>query len=242
MYVRYIWIDISIKMYVAKRVRQSLSAQWGNLSACCFLHFSYHCALPQVASWKCMMRRRHRLPQLLRQPATASLSVPQPATVPQPPKALPLLTALLLQGQQQRLLWWATRWRRDLPCQTGPAGVPWCLCVCVMSRLSLYAHLLMHEFELRMEISACSARSTISDWTVIVIININSHCVHPQPEQPPLLHLFPSPALPFTLLPYTLGFPWRQLNLNGCPVPFIPFRFVLFRHIFNLHKCLLRGI
>lgn len=104
-----------------------------------------------------------------------------------------------------------------------------CVCVCVMSRLSLYAHLLMHEFELRMEISACSARPTISDWTVIVIININSHCVHPQPEQPPLLHLLhvPHPSLYSSALHTrismaTIEFKWLPRSVHSVPFRSVP--------------------
>lgn len=163
---------------------------------------------------------------------SSSDSLPQPLVVCHSATAChstPLLTALLLQGQQLRLLWWATRWRRDLPCRTRPASAPWCLCVCVMSRLSLYAHLLMHEFELRMEISACSARPTISDWTVIVIININSHCVHPQPGQPPLLHLLPIPrpslyssALHTRISMATIEFKWLPRSVHSVPFRSVP--------------------
>lgn len=123
-----------------------------------------------------------------------------------PAPSLPsLLTARLLPDQQQRLLWWATTWRRDLPGRRGPAGVPW------QSQLS-------HEFE---KSPHCSARPAISDWTVIVvIININSYCVHPQallrlrlrPPPPPPLHTRISMA--------TIEFKW-----------FAPFRSVPFHSI-----------
>lgn len=117
---RYIYKDVCGEACPAKFVcavrqpqRRLLFALFLSLrsSASCLMKM-YDAAPPQTATAP------------LRQPATASRSVPQSATVPQPAIALPLLTALLLQGQQQRLLWWATRWRRDLPCRTGPAGVP----------------------------------------------------------------------------------------------------------------------
>lgn len=228
---RYIYKDVCGEACPAKVCLLS-EATSAPAAFCTFLIIAFFRKLPHENVWCGAGTACHSPPLVCRSPSSACHCPPQSATACHSATP-PLLTALLLQGQQQRLLWWATRWRRDLPCRTGPAGVPCyvcvfncvyvCVCVCnfktVTIRALIDARIRMAYRNLRLLCTALDLGLNCNrnnKYKFSLRAPTRARAVSALPSPPPL---FPCSALHTRISMATIEFKWLPRSVPFRSVP-----------------------